>query len=144
GRADHASGAGGHRAAEAIGLIRGRRAGAGVRGTVRLIQRRGRRRRRRALTAQSGGFYLRPTDPRRTRDGTSGETLSNERRVPATRSYVATWEATAAANRPGPHHDPEPADCGQRQELKHGKENHRLYQTAGTGGVGPHLPPHPA
>jgi large subunit ribosomal protein L11 len=40
----------------------------------------------------------------------------------------------AAANRPDPHHDPEPADAATEQELSHGKENHGLHQIAGAGG----------
>jgi len=37
--------------------------------------------------------------------------------VPSSAIHLPTWEGTAAANRPDPHHDPEPAARGQRQEL---------------------------
>ena len=58
--AHHPPGAGRHRTAEAVGLVRSRRAGAGVRRAVRLVQRHRRGSRRRPLARQGRGVDLRP------------------------------------------------------------------------------------
>src|SRR6185312_15958248 len=62
GRPHPASGAGRHRAAEAVGVVRDRRAGARVRRAVRLVQRHGRGSRRRPLAREGRGVDLRPRD----------------------------------------------------------------------------------
>ena len=65
-RAHPAPGAGRHRAAEALGLVRGGRAGARLRRPVRLVQRHGRGGRRGPLARQGRGVDLRPRDAGRT------------------------------------------------------------------------------
>ena len=70
-----APGAGRHRAAQAVGLVRGGRAGAGVGRSVRLLQRRRGGGRRRPLAAQGRGLHLRPPDAGRARNGTGGEAV---------------------------------------------------------------------
>ncbi len=101
-----ASGAGGHRAAEAVGLVRGGRAGAGVGRTVCLVQRRGRGGRRRPLAPQGRGLDLRPSDPGRARDGAGGEAVSetsasSEQRigVAAIRAYSLSRSYSPVASR---------------------------------------------
>ena len=74
--AHHPSGAGRHRAAEAVGLLRGRRAGARVGRPVRLVQRHGRGSRRRPLAAQGRGVDLRPRHAGRTGIRAGGEAVS--------------------------------------------------------------------
>ena len=64
---------GGHRAAEAFGHVRGRRAGAGLRRPLRIVQRHGRGGRRRPLAAQGRGLDFRPGDPGGTRVRTGRE-----------------------------------------------------------------------
>ena len=70
------AGAGRHRPAEAVGVVRGRRAGAGVGRAVRVVQRHRRGSRRRPLAREGRGVDLRPRDPGRTGIRTGGEGLA--------------------------------------------------------------------
>ena len=92
-----ASGAGGHRAAEALDLVRGRRAGARLGRAVRLVQRHRRGGRRGPLAGQGRGVDLRPR--RRRSNWNSGRSRRSKRpsssrygRHRAGHDEVETWE----------------------------------------------------
>ena len=76
GAAHPAAGAGGRRAAEAVGQLRGRRAGARGGRAVRLVQRPGRGSRRGAGAAEGRRVDLRPGDAGRTRIRAGREALT--------------------------------------------------------------------
>ncbi len=71
-----AAGAGRHRAAEAVGVVRGGRAGSRVGRSVRLVQRHGGGGRRRPLAAQGRGVDLRPRHAGRAGIRTGGEAIT--------------------------------------------------------------------
>ena len=89
-RAHPAAGAGGRRAAEAVGDLRDRRAGPRRRWAVRLLQRQRPGSRRGARAAQGGGFDLRP---RRRRS--SWNTVRSRRSDP--KSLLQPWWRRASA-----------------------------------------------
>src|SRR5690606_6962012 len=76
---------------QALRLVRGRRAGARVRRSVRQLQRRGGRGRRGALAPQGGSFDLRAPDARRAgiRSGREGLTSTIRRKPMIGNGFVA-------------------------------------------------------
>ena len=64
---------------------------------------------------------------------------------PRGRHAMNPWEVRAVASRRDPHHGPERPDWPGTGELRHGKESHRISETAGAGrGANPSPPIGPA